>query len=388
MMLAQWLVKKTANDSVKNKRQKIGYLGGIVGIVVNSILFASKLAIGMFLNSVSILADAFNNLSDLGSCLVTIIGFKIADKPADKDHPFGHGRGEYIAGLIVSFMVILVGLEFTKTSINRITNPVKIEFSLISFIILIISIIAKAWLGYFNKYLSKEISSGTLNANSFDSFADVITTSCVASSLVISKYTDIPIDGYIGLLVSIFVLYEGYSLIKETISPLLGEAPEPELVKSIVNAVMSYENIIGVHDLIIHSYGTGKYMATIHAEVPSSIPVMDAHEIIDKAEREISEKFDIILVIHMDPINIDDEEINKTRIKIEEILKSFPAVRSIHDFRIVGKEPNKNILFDIVVSRDVSHDDLPSLVAEIKNTVHKKYPSYNLVIECDRDYTI
>ncbi|HAZ36338.1 MAG TPA: cation transporter [Clostridiaceae bacterium] len=387
-MLAQWLVKKTANDSVKNKRQKIGYLGGIVGIVVNSILFASKLAIGMFLNSVSILADAFNNLSDLGSCLVTIIGFKIADKPADKDHPFGHGRGEYIAGLIVSFMVILVGLEFTKTSINRITNPVKIEFSLISFIILIISIIAKAWLGYFNKYLSKEISSGTLNANSFDSFADVITTSCVASSLVISKYTDIPIDGYIGLLVSIFVLYEGYSLIKETISPLLGEAPEPELVKSIVNAVMSYENIIGVHDLIIHSYGTGKYMATIHAEVPSSIPVMDAHEIIDKAEREISEKFDIILVIHMDPINIDDEEINKTRIKIEEILKSFPAVRSIHDFRIVGKEPNKNILFDIVVSRDVSHDDLPSLVAEIKNTVHKKYPSYNLVIECDRDYTI
>ena len=387
-MLAQWLVKKTANDSVKNKRQKIGYLGGIVGIVVNSILFASKLAIGMFLNSVSILADAFNNLSDLGSCLVTIIGFKIADKPADKDHPFGHGRGEYIAGLIVSFMVILVGLEFTKTSINRITNPVKIEFSLISFIILIISIIAKAWLGNFNKYLSKEISSGTLNANSFDSFADVITTSCVASSLVISKYTDIPIDGYIGLLVSIFVLYEGYSLIKETISPLLGEAPEPELVKSIVNAVMSYENIIGVHDLIIHSYGTGKYMATIHAEVPSSIPVMDAHEIIDKAEREISEKFDIILVIHMDPINIDDEEINKTRIKIEEILKSFPAVRSIHDFRIVGKEPNKNILFDIVVSRDVSHDDLPSLVAEIKNTVHKKYPSYNLVIECDRDYTI
>lgn len=387
-MLAQWLVKKTANDSVKNKRQKIGYLGGIVGAVINLALFASKFAIGIFLNSVSILADAFNNLSDLGSCLVTIIGFKIADKPADKDHPFGHGRGEYIAGLIVSFMVILVGLEFTKTSINRITNPVKIEFSLVSFIVLIISIIAKAWLGNFNKYLSKEISSGTLNASSFDSFADVITTSCVASSLIISKYTDIPIDGYIGLLVSIFVLYEGYSLIKETISPLLGEAPEPELVKSIVNAVMSYENIIGAHDLIIHSYGSGKYMATIHAEVPSSIPVMDAHEIIDKAEREISEKFDIILVIHMDPINIDDNEINRTRIKIEEILKNFPEVRTIHDFRIVGKEPNKNILFDIVVSRDIPHDKLPSLVAEIKNAVHRKYPSYNLVIECDRDYTI
>lgn len=386
-MLTQWIIKKSAIGSDKKSRQKYGYLSGIVGVVVNIILFVSKLSIGLFTGSISILADAFNNLSDVGSSIVTIIGFKIADKPADRDHPFGHGRGEYIAGLVVSIMVIIVGLEFVKTSFQRVLNPVKLEFNLVSLIIILLSVLAKLWLGNFYRQLGKHISSGTLRASSFDSFSDVVITICVTIPLITSKFTSVPVDGYIGLAVSAFILYEGYSLIKDTVNPLLGEAPDPKLVREIINQMMSYDNIIGVHDLVIHSYGAGRYMASVHAEIPSNIPIMDAHEIIDKAENDISKKLDIGLVIHMDPINIDNNEINKTRIEIEEILNNFPEVRTIHDFRIVGKENNKNIIFDAVISNSVSHSDIPELLEDIKSAVRKKYPSYNLVIECDRDYT-
>lgn len=385
-MLTNFLIKGFIPKSSTDKRQSYGYLGGFVGIIVNILLFTSKYIIGLALNSVAISADAFNNLSDVGSSVITIVGFKIANKPADKDHPFGHGRGEYIAGLVISFIVLLVGVEFIKSSYNRIVNPVRLEFQLIPFIILLISIAAKLWLGNFNKRLGKEINSGALNASSFDSFSDVIVTSTVAISLVISKFTAFPIDGYIGMVVSAFILFAGYSLIKNTISPLLGEAPPAELVKAITDEILSYKGIIGSHDLIVHSYGANKYMATIHAELPSSIPVLEAHEIIDIAENEISEKLGIKLIIHMDPVNVDDKEIQKTKGEVEDILKEFPEILSFHDFRFVGAHSHKNILFDIVVNNTLAHGDEQKFIEQIISRIKAKHPDYEVIIGLDRDY--
>lgn len=385
-MLTNFLIKRFIPKSGDNLRKSYGYLGGFVGVIANLILFLSKFIIGLALNSIAISADAFNNLSDVGSSVITIIGFKIADKPADKDHPFGHGRGEYIAGLVVSFLVLYVGFQFIKSSIERILHPVSLTFDLVSFGILILSIVVKLWLGSFNKRLAKDISSETLNATSFDSFSDVIVTSTVALSLLLSRFTALPLDGYIGIVVSGFILFAGYSLVKDTISPLLGEAPPAELVKSIVDETLSYQGITGVHDLIVHSYGAGKYMATIHAEMPSDIPVLDAHEIIDRAEMEISKKLDILLIIHMDPINVDDEEILETRKQIEKILKEFPEIKSIHDFRFVGKDGYKNILFDIVVGNELLHESENEYIENIQKRVKSIYPNYNVIIGLDRDY--
>lgn len=385
-MFSSWIIKKFIPESQKDVRQKYGYLGGIVGIIVNIMLFAVKLIIGMLLNSVAITADAFNNLSDTGSSIVTIVGFKIADKPADRDHPFGHGRGEYIAGLIVSFMVVLVGFQFVKDSIDRILHPVRLTFDLASFLILILSIGAKLWMAGFYKTLNKHISSGTLNATSLDSYSDVVITATVAVSLLLSKFIIFPIDGYIGLVVSIFILYAGYNLVKETISPLLGEAPSPDLVKSIIEETLSYKGIIGVHDLIVHSYGAGKHMASIHAEIPSNIPVMESHEIIDRAEYEISRKLNILLVIHMDPVNVDDEKIKKTREEVKEVLKEFPDIISLHDFRFVGDGNHKNILFDIVITDRIKRAEEKELINNIKSRIRDKYPQYNVKIHIDRNY--
>ncbi|MCX7884587.1 MAG: cation diffusion facilitator family transporter [Caloramator sp.] len=385
-MLSNYIIKKFIPESKKDDRQRYGYLGGIVGIFVNIILFAVKFIIGTLLNSVAITADAFNNLSDTGSSIVTIIGFKIANKPADKEHPFGHGRGEYIAGLIVSFMVLFVGLQFVKDSIGRILHPVRLSFELTSFLILILSIGLKFWLGSFYKKLNSHISSGTLNATSLDSFSDVIITSTVALSLLLSKYISFPIDGYMGFVVSLFILFAGYNLTKDTISPLLGEAPEPELVNSIIKELMSYKGVIGTHDLIIHSYGADKYMASIHAEIPSNIPVMEAHEIIDKAENEISKKLNIFLVIHMDPVNVDNQLINETKNEINNILKDFPDIISMHDFRIVGEGNYRNLLFDIVVSQNVKKEEEEILVNSIKEKILHSHPNYNIKIHIDRNY--
>lgn len=385
-MITSFLINRFIPKSSSNTRQSYGYLGGFVGIVVNILLFVSKFLIGLALNSVSITADAFNNLSDVGSSVITIIGFKIADKPADKDHPFGHGRGEYIAGLIISFIVLLVGIEFVKSSYDRIRNPIRLEFQLVSFIVLLMSIVVKLWLGNFNKRLGKEIKSEALNATSFDSFSDVIVTSTVVISLIISKFTTLPIDGYIGMLVSGFILFAGYTLIKNTISPLLGEAPPVELVKSINEEALAFQGIIGVHDLIVHSYGANKYMATLHAEIPSNISMLEAHEIIDIAENEISKKLDITLIIHMDPVNVDDLEIQEARAEVEEIFKEFHQIISYHDFRIVGAKSHKTILFDIVVNNTLTPDKEEKFLEVLIGRIKDKHSDYEIKINIDRDY--
>ncbi|MEA4827198.1 MAG: cation diffusion facilitator family transporter [Clostridium sp.] len=390
-MLSKFLVSHFIKDyeNIHNSkvRDSYGYLGGTVGIIVNVILFLVKLSVGLIVKSIAVTADAFNNLSDALSSVITIAGFKLASKPADKEHPFGHGRIEYISGLIVSFMVMLVGFEFTKSSFNRIVNPQKISFEIIPFILILISILAKVWLSKFNKYIGKKIDSSALQASSLDALGDVITSSTVALSLLISKWVTFPIDGYIGILVSLFILYSGFSLTRDTINPILGEAPSPEFVEKIKNEVLKYDYITGVHDIIVHNYGPGRRMASLHAEVPCDISIIQIHEIIDKAERELSDKLNIILVIHMDPINTNDKEIITSKQEIAKILGDIPAVDSFHDFRVVGEGEFKNLIFDIVVSSDFNIDkDGPILEDKINEELKKIHANYNALINIDKKY--
>jgi cation diffusion facilitator family transporter len=391
-MLSKFLVKTFIKNHENIKDDKIrtsyGLLAGIVGIVVNIILFIVKFSVGLIVNSIAVTADAFNNLSDSASSLITIVGFKLSNKPADEEHPFGHGRVEYISALIVAFMVMLVGFQFVKSSFDRIMNPTPVIFELIPFILIILSIITKIWISRFNSYIGKSINSSALKASSLDALGDVITSSCVALSLLLSKWTSFPIDGYIGIIVALLILYSGYNLVKETLNPLLGEAPDAELVSAIKEEVLSYEHISGVHDLIIHNYGPGRCMASIHAEVPADIHIVKIHDIIDRAEKEISSKLNIYLVIHMDPISVDDEDIINTQNQLKDVLNEFPVVKSIHDFRVVGEGESKNLIFDIVIdsSSKMSSEGEEELKNSICDGVRKVHPHYNCIITIDKDF--
>lgn len=391
-MLSDFLLKITLknNHNYKDKyvRNRIGLLSGIVGVIINVILFIAKLLIGFIVSSVAVIADAFNNLSDAASSIITIIGFKMAGTPADKNHPYGHGRVEYISALIISFLVIIVGLQFIKTSIERILKPEIVTFELIPFLILFLSIFLKLWLWLLNTKLSKKINSTSLKATATDSISDVFITSVVVISLLLSNFISFPIDGYIGVAVSLFILYSGFTLIKESISLLIGEAPNPQIKEDIENSLLTYDYVSGVHDLIIHNYGPGKIMASIHAEIPANIDIMTIHEIIDKAEREISDNLSIHLVIHMDPICVNSEEVELLREEIKKIIKYNPAIKSMHDFRVVGKGDKKNLLFDIVVDKSIlsklSSEEI--LLNEITDIIKDINPSYNCLITIDEDY--
>ena len=373
------------NDKVRNS---YGIIGGIIGIIVNSTLFLVKLTIGLLVSSIAITADAFNNLSDAFSSIVTIIGFRMANKPPDEEHPFGHGRMEYLSALVVAFLVMLVGFQFIKSSLDRIMNPEAITFELIPFILLLISITFKLWLSKFNKFIGNKINSSALKAASIDALGDVFTTTCVAISFLVSRFTDFPIDGYIGALVALFIMYSGFCLVKETINPLLGEAPDPELVSNIKKMVLSYDHIIGIHDMIIHNYGPGRCMASIHAEVPSDISLITIHEIIDTAEREISESLKILLVIHMDPICMITEENLEAYDEVNTIISEHPIIRSMHDFRVIGEGDTKNLIFDIVVHNDFSKKGYSdeTLKQEIITTIKDKHCNYNCIITIDKSF--
>ena len=358
-MLSQFLVNKFIKDHDNihdiKVRNSYGFLGGIIGILVNLVLFTIKLSVGLITSSISITADAFNNLSDAASSIITILGFKLSSMPADKEHPFGHGRIEYISALIVAFMVMLVGVQFIKSSFQKIINPDIVVFELIPFILLLVSILLKVWLSRFNKHIGNTINSSALKAASVDALGDVFTSSCVAISFLAAKFTSIPIDGYMGMGVALFIVYSGFNLVKETLNPLLGEAPDPELVNAINEKVMSYDNILGTHDLIIHNYGPGRCMCSIHAEIPSDISLVKIHEIIDKAERDISNELNIYLVIHIDPICIIEGEVKEIYDYIKDYLNNFEYVDSIHDFRVIGEGEYKNIIFDVVIDLSLIH---------------------------------
>ena len=387
--LVNTFIKNNEDISNEKVRGKYIFLGGLVGILSNFLLFIIKLSVGLITSSIAIMADAFNNLSDASSSIITIVGFKLSDKPADAEHPFGHGRIEYISALIVSFMVMLVGFQFVKSSLERIFNPIDIKFETIPFILLLISIFIKLWLSRFNKFVGNKIDSSALKAASADALGDVFTSSCVVISYLAAKFTSFPIDGYLGTLVALFILYSGFSLTKETLNPLLGEAPDPELVQKIQDMVLSYDNITGVHDLIIHNYGPCRCMASIHAEVPCDISIMEIHEIIDTAEREISEKLKIYLVIHMDPIAMEDEEVKKDFNMVCDIIEKDERIKSIHDFRVVGQGEVKNLLFDVVIDSEKMFKTMTkheTLINDINKAVKEIHPKYNCIITIDNDY--
>lgn len=367
-------------------RKKYGILGGAIGILVNVLLFALKLLAAISANSIAIMADAFNNLSDAASSVVTIFGFVLAGKPADREHPFGHGRLEYIAGLIVSFMVILIGYEFFKSSLERILHPAPIQFSYLALAVLTLSILAKGWLAYFSRRLGLAVNSQALSASSYDSISDVVSSGCVALSLIISRWTVFPLDGYIGLAVAGIIFYAGINLTRQTISPLLGESAPRELAKEIEAKVTSYPGILNTHDLVIHNYGPGQYMASIHAEVPAAMDIMEIHELIDKVEREVAKDLNIVLTIHMDPLNQDSDEYKKSYREITEILGSFPEISSFHDLRLIGKGKKKNIVFDIVVKPELKPEDIQEVVDRLIRSVNTLHPQYGCVIDVDKEY--
>lgn len=391
-MLSNFLISKFIKNNTDTKNEKVrnsyGLVAGIVGLCTNIILFIIKLSVGLITSSISIMADAFNNLSDAASSLITIFGFKLSSMPADKEHPFGHGRIEYLSALIVAFMVMLVGIQFVKSSFQKIMNPSPVTFELIPFILLLISIGLKVWLSRFNKFMGERINSAALKASSVDALGDVFTSSCVAISFLAVKFTTLPIDGYIGMVVALFIVYSGFTLIKDTINPLLGEAPDPELVESINNMVLSYDNILGVHDLIVHNYGPGKCMASIHAEIPSDISVVKIHEIIDHAEREISKSLNIYLVIHIDPICIIEGEVQEAHNEIMKLVNEIDSIESIHDFRVVGEGEIKNLIFDLVIdtTKKSKYSD-SELIETINSNIKKIHPSYNCIITLDKHYT-
>ena len=391
-MLTNFLVKTFIkdNEDIKDKsvRQKYGYLGGFTGIICNVALSAAKIAIGMMANSIAITADAVNNLSDAASSIITLVGFKITNKPADREHPFGHARIEYISAMVVSFMVVLVGFEFLKSSFERIRNPEAIKFDIISFSVLILSIGVKLWLGRFYKNIGSRIGSKTMEASAVDSISDVITTAVVAASLLTSRWITFPIDGYIGLLVSAFIMYSGINLTKETLDPLLGEAPEPEFITDITERTLRYDGIIGIHDMIVHNYGPGRCVVSLHAEIPAKMDIMKAHDLIDLAEQEISEELDIHMVIHMDPINTDDKLVQETQRKIMEIITGLHEELTIHDFRIVGGEDHMNLIFDLVVPYEYDEKMAMELSKEVASAIKSGYHNYNAVIYIDRAYAV
>ena len=334
-------------------RGKIGKLSGVVGILCNAILFAMKLIVGTLSGSVSITADAMNNLSDATSSVVTLVGFRLAEKPADEDHPYGHARYEYLSGLAVAALIVVIGFELAKTSLDKIIHPTEVALSLPLVLVLVGSVIVKLWLYIFNRHLGKRINSDTLLATAADSRNDVISTATVLIAIVVGQYISAPIDGCVGLGVAVFILFSGVSLAKQTISPLLGETASPELRELIVNVVCSERKILGYHDLMVHDYGPGQRFASIHVEMDEKESALECHELIDNLERICLQNHNIHLVIHYDPVVTDDPELDRMRTAVQEILAQIDNRISIHDFRMVQGKENTNLIFDMVLPADL-----------------------------------
>lgn len=390
--MTEFLVRrfvKNYNDVKSAKvRTTYGLLASVVGIICNLILFVIKLLIGLFLNSISVTADAFNNLSDATSSIVGFVGTKLANRPPDEEHPFGHGRYEYLAALIVAFLVLEVGLTCLKSAFSKIVHPEPIEYQLILVIILGISVLLKVWLGLFNRKLGKRIDSSIMKATSADAFGDVGITSATIVSVLVGRFAGINIDGYIGLVVSVFVLLSGVNILKETIQPLIGVAVSVEDYERITNFVEKHEGIAGSHDLILHNYGPSNIMATIHAEVPDSSTMEQAHDIIDQIERDAKEELGIFLVIHMDPVAINDEEAIEARKIVIDELGKLDKNGTIHDFRIIKGEEESKLIFDLVVPHNYSVKQENELVDRLKENVHSVSEHYVCLITLEHSYIV
>ena len=384
--LVNKFIKDSANIESTEVRTRYGMLASVVGIFCNVLLFSVKLAIGLILSSLAVTADAFNNLSDAASSIISFVGVKMAGKPADAEHPFGHGRIEYIAALIVSFLVIEVGFTFFKSSISKIMHPEEITFDPVPFIILILSILVKLWMAFFNNKLGKRIDSKVMLATAADSLGDVITTSATVISIVICHFTSINVDAIAGLIVSGIVIWSGVSIAKDTLEPLIGQRVPSELYQKITDMVESYEGIVGAHDLIVHNYGPNRSMATIHAEVPNDVSIETSHEIIDRIERDAKKELNILLVIHMDPVEMRDEEVLELRDKTSHIVHALDPELHFHDFRILKENEQKNLIFDLVVPDSYTEKDANRVMHQLIALLHEMEKNVDCIITLDRSF--
>ncbi len=381
--LIRLFIRDAENTRDARVRERYGVLSGAVGIACNVFLFILKVVIGLVTGSISIAADAFNNLSDGLSCMISIVGFKVSGKAPDEKHPFGYGRTEYIAGLVVAFIIVLVGFEFFKTSIDRIMHPAPVAFSLVLVVILAISMLVKLWMGAFNVQIGRRIDSPVLMAAGQDSRNDVITTGVVILGMVAGQFTTLPVDGYVGVLVAAFIVWAGFGIARDTVAPLLGEAADPEIAKNIEKLVMESEYIVGVHDLIVHNYGAGRWLASLHAEVPSDSDFVAVHEVIDEAEKRVWQRTGVYLVIHMDPIDVNNEHVAALREQVDAVLRAIDENLSMHDFRVVDGARQINLIFDVVVPFSYDNDAKRDLMMTIRDKLKEIDYRYNPVVTFD-----
>lgn len=382
-LLLKLFVKNYKNTEDPTVRRSYGTLSGVSGIILNILLFSIKLVAGIISGAISVIADAFNNLSDAGSSVVTLIGFKLASKKRDAKHPFGHGRIEYVSGLIVSFIIIMVGVELLKSSVEKIISPEPVTFGVLPILILVVSIAVKLFMSLFNRKLGRLINSSVLKAVSIDSISDVFATSAVLLGLFAARFSGFNPDGYIGVLVAGFIMFSGVKAANETLSPLLGAPPEREFVEKIKSCVLAHDDIIGVHDLIIHDYGPDRQMISLHAEVPDTLSIVDIHDTIDLIEMELQTKFGCSCTIHMDPIAANDEFAKVLKKQVKEKLCAIDGRLGFHDFRYVSGATHTNLIFDVEAPFDVALSD-DELTAQIKSAVHDIDESYFAVVQIDR----
>ena len=385
-LLAKFFIKENENYKDQNVRSAYGYLCGIVGIVVNLLLFAGKFVAGFLSGSVAVTADAFNNLSDAGSSVISLIGFRLASQKPDPHHPFGHGRFEHISSLIISMVIIMMGFELGRDSVGKIVAPEKIEYSALTFIILGISILAKFYMFIYNRSIGNKIDSTALRATATDSISDTVSTTAVLLSAILTVKTGIVIDGWVGLAVAGFIMFAGISSAKETIDSLLGTPPEREFCEKIEEIVLSHEGVIGIHDMIVHNYGPGRVFISLHAEVPSDGNFVEIHDTIDNIEHDILRETDCLATIHMDPVDVRDELTAQMKAKVAEIVSVIDEKISFHDFRMVSGPTHTNVIFDIVVPYDYKYSD-EEIVDIIANKIHESDERFFAVIDVDKDFT-
>lgn len=385
-ILTNLFIKDKEDVENPRVRQAYGMLCGTVGIMLNLLLFVGKFVAGTLSHSISITADAFNNLSDAGASVVTLVGFKMAGAKPDVDHPYGHGRIEYITGLIVSGAIIVMAFELIKSSIDKIITPVPVEFSILSVAILFASILVKMYMAFYNYRIGKKLDSAAMRATATDSLSDTCATTAVLIGIVIGELTGLRIDGYCGVLVGAFIFYAGISAAKETLNPLLGQPPEEGFVAKIEEIVLAHEEICGVHDLLVHDYGPGRRIISLHVEVPADGNILELHEVVDAAEVELQKQLNCVAVIHMDPVVTEDTYILELRGKIEKVIAEIDSIISMHDFRVVPKQIHTKLIFDVVVPYEYRMSD-EELEEVIKKRINEELGNdYFVVIQVDKSY--
>ena len=387
--MTEWLVRHFVKDHEKADdpavRMRYGQFAGIVGIICNIALCLGKGVIGLIAGSVSIVADALNNLSDAASNVISLLGFKLASKPADPGHPYGHGRYEYLSGLAVAVVIVIIGVELIQTSIDKVLNPTATEFSLAVVAVLVLSILVKLWMAVFNRTIGRRISSTTLEATAVDSRNDVISTGVVLVCAIVSHLTGIDLDGIVGIAVGAFIVYSGAQLVRDTVNPLLGQAPDPALVSHIQNKILGYPGVLGTHDLMVHDYGPGRQFASAHVEMAAEADPMESHDLIDNIEQDFKEDDGLIVTLHYDPIVTDDPEVKDLRNQINALVKTIDARLSIHDLRTVPGPTHTNVIFDCVKPADFDMDD-EDLRARIATLVAADHPQAICKITIDQSY--